>query len=116
MDISCAIEYVTALAEGIDPVTGEALPKEHICNRVDTVRALYTILQAAEKAEAPVKKKNLPDNAGSPWTTEEERKLLDRYNAGMTAAEIAKEHQRTRSAIAARLVELGVVSDRSAVK
>ncbi len=68
MELAHAIEYLTTLADGIDPVTGEVLPERHICNRGDTVRALYAVLQSASKKE----ERKLPSNASQPWTQEEE--------------------------------------------
>ena len=68
MELAQAIEYLTTLADGIDPATGEVLPEGHICNRGDTVRALYAILQSADKK----RERKLPPNAGQPWTQEEE--------------------------------------------
>lgn len=41
MDIARAKEIVSALADGIDPFTGEILPRDHICNHPDMIRALY---------------------------------------------------------------------------
>ena len=40
MDINRAKEIVAALAEGIDPTTGEILPEDCVCNKGDVVRAL----------------------------------------------------------------------------
>lgn len=75
MELAHAIEYLTTLADGIDPATGEVLPEGHICNRGNTVRALYAVLQSAGKK----KERKLPANAGQPWTQEEEQRLLDGY-------------------------------------
>ena len=49
MDISKAKEIVGALAEGIDPITGEILPADHLCNNVDVVRAFYALLQGNDE-------------------------------------------------------------------
>ena len=58
MDISKAKEIVGALAEGIDPITGEILPADHLCNNVDVVRAFYALLQGNdEKKEKTYEKK-----------------------------------------------------------
>lgn len=68
MELAQAIEYLTTLANSIDPATGEVLPEEHICNRGDTVRALYAVLQSASKE----RERKLPPNAGQSWTQEED--------------------------------------------
>lgn len=44
MDIKRAKEIISALAEGIDPTTGELLPEESVCNKGEVVRAFYAIL------------------------------------------------------------------------
>jgi len=48
MDINRAKEIIYALAEGIDPITGEVLPENNVCNKSEVVRALYTILNVYE--------------------------------------------------------------------
>ncbi len=108
MELAYAIEYLTTLADGIDPATGEILPEGHICNRGDTVRALYAVLQSAGKK----KERKLPPNAGQPWTQEEEQRLLTSYHAGQTIAQLATAHGRTRGAIESRLQRLGELPQR----
>ena len=44
MEINRAKEIVSALAEGIDPTTGEILPEDSVCNKGEVVRAFYVIL------------------------------------------------------------------------
>lgn len=44
MNINRAKEIVSALAEGIDPTTGEILPEDSVCNKGEVVRAFYAIL------------------------------------------------------------------------
>lgn len=45
MDISRAKIIVEALADGINPVTGEVLPTEDSCNQPDVIRALNAVLK-----------------------------------------------------------------------
>lgn len=45
--------------------------------------------------------------AGLRWTPEEDERLVREFDAGMPLPEIAREHKRTRGAIAARLVMMG---------
>ena len=49
MDINRAKEIISALAEGVDPTTGEILPEDSVCNKGEVVRALYAILNACGK-------------------------------------------------------------------
>ena len=39
MTIDRAKEIIVALAEGIDPITGEVLPEDNVCNKGEVVRA-----------------------------------------------------------------------------
>ena len=107
MDITRAKELLSALADGIDPFTGELLPQNHVCNRPEMIRAFHEVLNRIPSS----KKKSLPRNAGKPWTDIEEEKLLDEFDAGMTTSAIAKEHGRSRGAIETRLVNLGKMTD-----
>lgn len=45
MDLQRARKILETLADGVDPMTGEVLPEEHVCNRGDVVRAFHYILQ-----------------------------------------------------------------------
>lgn len=40
MDVQRAKELLAVLADGIDPLTGEVLPYDHVCNKGEIVRAL----------------------------------------------------------------------------
>ena len=62
MDIVRAKELLSALADGIDPFTGELLPQNHVCNQPEMIRAFHEILNVIP----PPKKKSLPRNAGKP--------------------------------------------------
>ena len=57
MDINRAKEIVSALAEGIDPTTGEILPEDSVCNKGEVVRAFYAILNSFEE-DKEVRKTN----------------------------------------------------------
>ena len=66
MDIQRAKELLTVLADGIDPLTGEVLPDDHVCNKGEIVRALNCAVEVLSRR----KKKPLPENNGKPWTEE----------------------------------------------
>ena len=103
MDIIRAREILMALADGVNPMTGEVLPPEDSCNQADVVRALHTLLDAIPSS----KLKPQPLNAGKPWNEIEEVKLLDEFDSGMSVSTIAREHGRSKGAIESRLVALG---------
>ena len=108
MDISRAKEIISALAEGIDPTTGEVLPAEHICNNVEVVRALYTLLQQEE----PKPKKNTCENSGKKWTEEDDKLLKELFESGVKKSQLQKTFMRSRASIEARLVKLGLIEER----
>lgn len=94
---------LSALADGVDPFTGEVFPQDHICNRPEIIRALHKALGALQS----VPKESSAPNAGKPWTQIEEDKLLDEFHGGMTIDAMAKEHGRSRGAMTARLESMG---------
>ena len=107
MDIARAKELLSALADGIDPFTGELLPQNHVCNQPEMIRTFHEILNVIPSP----KKKILPRNAGKPWTDIEEEKLLEEFYSGMTTSAIAREHGRSKGAIESRLADLGKIKD-----
>ena len=115
MDIERAKDLLTALADGVNPITGELLPSYDSCNQAEIVRALHTAVTTLEKAAKRAAKPQ-PDNAGKPWTVEEEAKLVASYRSGKSGAELAAAHNRTKGAIAARLVKLDIISFRDELK
>ena len=64
MDIQRAKELLEVLADGIDPLTGEVLPDDHVCNKGEIVRALNCAVEALSHR----RENSLPENAGKPWT------------------------------------------------
>jgi hypothetical protein len=114
MELDRAKEIIQALADGVDPDTGEDFPADGPYQRADTVRALYTILEAAESGTKP--KKPVDPNkprAGGRWTEDEKQRLRDAFAAHKPIHEIARDHGRTTGAITARLVKLGLIEDNS---
>ncbi len=116
MNLERTKEIIQALADGIDPYTGEQFPPDSPYQRADTVRALYTILEAAEDKtrRIPAGPRQIdPDKpmAGGKWTEEEEQRLRDAYAAHKPITEIATDHGRTPGAISSRLVRLGLIED-----
>ena len=109
MDIVRAKEIISALAEGVDPSTGEVLPDNSVCNKGEIVRAFYAVLNHLDEKKP---KKNLPTNAGKPWTKEDEDLLVSLYRSGTPKRDICKTLQRTESGVAARLVHLGIIENR----
>ena len=105
MDIARAKELLSALADGVDPFTGELFPRDHICNHPDIIRAFHQVLGAAPET----KKGSSAPNAGKPWQQAEQDKLVEEFHAGMKISAIAKEHGRSRGSIEAKLSHLGLI-------
>lgn len=105
MDIQRAKKLLTILADGIDPLTGEVLPDDHVCNKGEIVRALNCLL-----AEGSAKrKKNRPNNAGKPWTKEMDAELCRLFDEGIKRKELCARFERSFGAIDARLTKLGKI-------
>lgn len=103
MELRQAKALLTELADGVDPLTGECLPADSVCNRPEIIRALHCVLQyVSERPKRPA----LP-NAGKPWTEEDEAALMQMFDTGSTIAEISAQFQRTNGAIVRRLERLG---------
>lgn len=111
MDIERAKELLTALSDGVNPLTGEVLAESDSCNQVEIVRALNTVLRFVD-SHSKKDNKSLPKNAGLPWSNEDEDALCRMYDAGCARKEMCDYFKRSTGAIAARLVKLGKISTR----
>ena len=58
MDLQRAKELLSGLADGVDPLTGEVLPEDHVCNKAEIIRAFHCVL------------KTLPGKTSKPQTLE----------------------------------------------
>jgi hypothetical protein len=113
MDLATARQILRALADGVDPGTGEVLDPGSPIESAQVVRALHVALATMDReVRNRDRESTLPVNAGKAWTVEQDQALARLFDSGANLAEIAKEFQRTRGSIASRLVRLGKVSDR----
>ncbi|MED5371599.1 MAG: hypothetical protein VX899_11325 [Myxococcota bacterium] len=104
MERAEARRVLSCLAQGQHPIFGGALPDHSVCHEVDVVRAL--VLAAKELERNP---KTPAVRAGAPWSEDEEQRLRDGHEAGRSRAELSKELGRSRGAVTARLVKLGLL-------
>ena len=110
MSPSEAKALLEALANGIDPRTGEVQAEGSAFAHPPLIRALFLACSALEHLEKREKRaQSLPDNAGKPWSETEDEHLKAAFSAGATAKELAAQHGRTAGAIASRLIKLGLV-------
>lgn len=114
MDINRAKEIIKLLAEGIDPVTGEVLPFDNVCNQGEIVRAFYTVINYLEQEDRNVKKKT-HENQGKRWEEKEDILLCEMFNSGKSIKELSDCFKRSKGSISARLVHLGLIENRQDV-
>ncbi len=107
MDETKALTIVSALADGVNPLTGEVFAPDSPYQTADVVRALALATRALEVRLKSRPRTGLPGNAGKPWTAEEDQKLLREFDRGSSLAGLAQAHGRTPAGIQARLEKHG---------
>ena len=112
MELQLAREIINVLAQGIHPVTGEAMPADSPYNEPPVIRALFAVSRALEECDAPKPRRELPVNAGKTWSGEEDDRLVAAFDAGQELKQMALELGRSRVAVEARLVKLGKIEGR----
>ena len=84
-----ARKIIDALANGIDPETGEILPEQSTFNNPQVIRALFVAAKALDNAERRAERDNsLPGNAGRPWSDLEDQQLLALFDAKDTGGDV----------------------------
>jgi hypothetical protein len=109
MDETKAAAILSALANGVNPNTGEIFPAESPYQQLNVVRALFAALERFRRPRARARA-NAPMNAGKPWSEAEDRRLLGEFELGRSPAEIARELDRTVAGVEARLERHGRLS------
>lgn len=116
MEKQAALNILQQLANGTDPHTGEVFRADSPYQHPDTVRALYFALRSLEAPPTPTPKQrpagteNAPQNAGKPWSADEDNALASAFDAGKKIPRLAALHQRSRFAIETRLAKLGKIA------
>ena len=125
MDINQSIKILEALANGIDPTTGEKFPAHSPYNNPEVIRGLYHALEIIRKRKQKSKmsleekqqvnvNKGLPRNAGLPWVDEQREYVAINFKQGETVDQLALKLERTRGAIIAELERQNLVSQEQA--
>jgi hypothetical protein len=110
MQIDTALPIVRALADGVNPVTGEAYPEHSPYAEPRTLRALFSAVDLMQKeVEREKRRERLPANFGKPWSAEEDAQLTAAFDGGASIGDIARKHARTHSSIRLRLEKLGKI-------
>lgn len=109
MNTQSPAEVLHALASGVDPASGEKLDASGIWQQVAIADALRAGAAALEQHPPHVRAPSAA-HVGQPWTPQEEHDLLTSFAAGTALPEIATRHQRSLTAIEARLERLGKIT------
>src|SRR5512141_2995446 len=110
MQLDAALPIVRALADGVNPVTGEAYPEHSPYAEPRTLRALYSAVGLmAREVEREKRRERLPANFGKPWTEAEDANLCAEFDSRQPMIEMARRHARTQSSIRLRLEKLGKI-------
>lgn len=108
MQLESALPIVKALADGVNPVTGEAYPEHSPYAEPRALRALFTAVDLMQReVDKSRKRERLPANFGKPWDESEDREIATAFDAGTPILEMARRHQRTQGSIRLRLEKLG---------
>ena len=115
MQLDAALPIVRALADGVNPVTGEAYPETSPYAEPRTLRALYSAVDLmSREVEREKRRERLPANFGKPWSEGEDRALAAEFDGGGGIPEMARKHLRTQSSIRLRLEKLGKIQPSAA--
>jgi hypothetical protein len=117
MDDQKALSIVSALANGVNPLTGEVFPADSAYQSPDVVRALFVAVRALQGGGAAAPSTAPPEalrsrtqtrnNVGKPWTEDEDRRLLTEFERGCSPRELAAVLGRSLAGIEARLERHG---------
>ena len=114
MELQIARQIIDTLAQGIHPVTGEAMPEDSPYNAPPVIRALHAVSRALEGApQLPAEREPArprPPNAGKAWSAQEDAALETAFEAGIALKQVAQELGRTQFAVEQRLVKLGKIA------
>jgi len=116
MELQIARQIIDVLAQGIHPITGEAMPEDSPYNAPPVIRALHVVSRALEgvgaaaAAEPPRARRSQPPNAGKAWSAQEDAALETAFDAGIPVRQVAQELGRTAFAVEQRLIKLGKVA------
>lgn len=103
------------MMEGIDPITGEVFPEQHVCNDVTVIRALYKAICALnddidQDENAVMRLRANRVNNKKEWTAEEDSYLKNAQKQGATYHEMSRELLRSVYHIKRRMVYLGLAT------
>lgn len=108
MHLESALPIVKALADGVNPVTGEQYPQDSPYAEPRALRALFSAIDLMQReVERERRRERLPANFGKPWNEGEDRAIAAAFEEGASLADLARRHARTQGSIRLRLEKLG---------
>jgi len=108
MRLDSALHIVKALADGVNPVTGEQYSEGSPYAEPRALRALFSAIDLMQReVERERRRERLPANFGKPWSGGEDRAIAEAFDAGASLADVARRHARTQGSIRLRLEKLG---------
>ncbi|PYD36707.1 hypothetical protein CT690_23460 [Serratia plymuthica] len=93
-----------ALANGINPETGELLGTASMTGSPEAIRLLFALAEGR------------PAKSHFPWAEEEKQRLQESYAEGGTLEALSSEFERTTWAIAVQLQKLGLITEQQAAR
>jgi len=105
MDKQKALEVIEALANGIDPTTGEVFSDDSPFQNVQVTRALFFALKELKETKA----KKGPANQGARWTADDDARLKTDFESGIKLKDLATQYGRSKGAIRSRLQKMGLI-------
>ena len=111
------VEVLSALASGAHPITGEIFEEDSPYNHPRVIRALFGSIELIESRSGRVKKtleeinreQGRPLRSNARWSEEEDQRLVELLEEGVSTGEIASQFERTRGAIHSRLLSHGLL-------
>ncbi len=100
------IRTLERLVAGQDPVSGRPLARQSPYRNPEVVQAIETALTIVRGRP---EQDDRPARSGKPWSKEEIDRLVARHQQGEEPAAIARHLERSKTAIVARLVQLGLM-------
>jgi hypothetical protein len=111
MEAQEAQRIVRVLLQGVDPRSGQILPRDNVLHDATVIRALLAAIDALEhQAVRSRRRARLPANLGRAWSGEEEQTLLAAFDRQEPLERIAAAHGRSLGAIESRLQRLGCIT------
>ena len=125
MEQEKAYSVVEALANGIDPVTGECFDEEAPYNHPEVIRALFFILRnrplkkrvkkSLEEKQQDNIGKGLPMNYGLPWPKESIDLVIEDFQADIAIDAIAEKMSRNPNSIIGLLKKHRIITEEQAL-